>query len=79
MFNIFNSNVFIESGEAVGNVKRRLFPRRTHADQMEESFRRYLQSPIHLNLPDREETTGSAGDIVIEGVFTVVEEEEERK
>ena len=77
MFNFFNSNVFIEIGEAIGNIGRRLRPRPTHADQLDEAFRRYLQSPIHLNLPDREQESRAPGETVIEGVFRVIEEEEQ--
>jgi len=76
MFNIFNSNVFIEIGEAIGNLGRKVFKRRTHADELDEAFRRHLQSPISLDMPSRTEAPSKPGDIVIEGVFRVVEEEE---
>ena len=76
MFNIFNSNVFIEIGEAIGNLGRRVFKRRTHADELDEAFRRHLQSPLSLDMPDRTEVLCKPGDIVIEGVFRVIDEEE---
>ena len=79
MFNIFNSNVFIEIGEAIGNLGRRVFKRRTHADELDEAFRRHLQSPLSLDMPDRTEVLCKPGDIVIEGVFRVIDEEEETK
>ena len=78
MFNFFNSNVFIEIGEAIGNVGRRLFSRRSHADEMDESFRRHLQSPLHFQLPDRTEAPRKPGGIVIEGVFREITDEEEQ-
>lgn len=77
MFNFFNSNVWFEIGEAIGNVRRILLPRRNHADEMDAAFRRHLQTPIRLKLPDRTETFCKPEDIVIEGIFTVVEEEDE--
>jgi hypothetical protein len=77
MFNIFNSNVLIGIGEAIGNVGHRLWRRRSHADEMDASFRRNLQTPIQLKLPDRSETHCKPEDIVIEAIFTVVEEEDE--
>ena len=77
MFKIFNSNVFIEIGEAIGNLGRKVFQRRTHADELDEAFRRHLQSPFSLQMPDREEVPCKPGEIVIEGVFRVIDEEEE--
>ena len=79
MFNIFNSNVFIEIGEAIGNLGRRVLKRRTQADELDEAFRRHLQSPISLEIPDRDEALRTPEDIVIEGVFRVIDEEEETK
>ena len=77
MFNIFNSNVLIEIGEAIGNLGKKVFKRRTHADELDEAFRRHLQSPISLDMPDRTEALCKPGEIVIEGVFRVIDEEEE--
>ena len=42
MFNIFNSNVFIEIGEAIGNVKSKIFRRRRDTDAVEQAFRKWL-------------------------------------
>ena len=77
MFNFFNSNVFIEIGEAIGNLGRKVFRRRTHADELDEAFRRHLQSPLSIEMLDRKEALRKPEDIVIEGVFRVVDEEEE--
>jgi len=77
MFNIFNSNVFIEIGEAIGNLGKKVFRRRTHADELDEAFRRHLQSPISLKMPDRKEALSKPEEIVIEGAFRVIDEEEE--
>ncbi len=74
MLNIFNSNVLIEIGEAIGNVGRKLSPRHSHADEMEDSFRRYLQTPLHLELPCHDGTPGMTENVVIEAQFRVVEE-----
>ena len=77
MFNIFKSNVFIEIGEAIGNLGRKVLRRRTHADDLDEAFRRHLASPLSLKMPDRTEVPRKPGGIVIEGVFRVIDEEEE--
>lgn len=77
MFNIFNSNVIVEIGEAIGNIKRKLFPRRSHADELDEAFRHHLQDPYPIILSDKNEGVSKPGDIVIEGVFRVIEKEEE--
>ena len=76
MFNIFNSNVLIEIGEAIGNVRKKLFQRRSHAEELDKSFRRHLLEPLPIKLPDISEQTSKPGDDVIEGVYRVVEEEE---
>ena len=76
MVNIFNSNVFVEIGEAIGSLGKKILGRRTHADELDEAFRRHLLSPISLEMPDRAEAPCKPGDIVIEGVFRVINEEE---
>ena len=76
MFNIFNSNVLIEIGEAIGNLGSKVFRRRTHADELDEAFRRHLQSPISLEMPEREDALRKPESIVIEGRFRVIDEEE---
>ena len=77
MFNIFNSNVFVEIGEAIGNIRKRLFARRSHAEVLDETFRRYLQDPIPLHLPkEAGKSTKADESIVIEGTYRVLDKEE---
>jgi len=79
MFNIFNSNVFVEIGEAIGNVGKKLLRRRSHADEMEASFRRYLAAPLQVRLPDPGESPTTPGEIVIDATFRVLDEEEKQR
>jgi len=76
MFNIFNSNVFVEIGEAIGNIGRRLFPSRSHAQALDEAFRRHLQNPIPLHLPEKAGEATKADEDVIEGTYRVLDKEE---
>jgi hypothetical protein len=76
MLNIFNSNVCVEIGEAIGNIRKRLFPHRSHAEALDEAFRRYLANPIPLHLPARTGQPTKPSETVIEGTFHVVDEEE---
>ena len=76
MFNIFNSNVFVEIGEAIGNVGKKFLRRRSHADEMEESFRRHLAAPLEVHLPAPGETPPGPRGIVIDATFRVIDEEE---
>ena len=76
MFNIFNSNVFVEVGEAIGNVGRRLLHRHSQAEQMDESFHRHLQDPLHIAFPSSGEAPCKPEGIVIEGVFREITGEE---
>lgn len=78
MFNIFNSNVFVEIGEAIGNVSKRLFPHRSQADALDQAFRRHMQDPLSLHLPDEAGQPIKPSEIVIEGSFRVLDEEEEQ-
>jgi hypothetical protein len=73
----FNSNVFSELGEAIGNIKRKFFPRRTYADDLDASFRRHLLDPYPIILPDKNEEPRKTDVIVIEGVFRGLDKEEE--
>jgi hypothetical protein len=75
MFDIFNSNVFVEIGEAIGNVGKRLFPRRSQAEALDQAFRRHLQDPLSLHLPDEAGQPTKPSEIVIEGSFRVLDEE----
>jgi hypothetical protein len=76
MFNIFNSDVFVEIGEAIGNIRKRIFPRRSQADALDEAFRRHLQDPIPLHLPDKTEKPARPDEGVIEGTYRILDKEE---
>ncbi|MHB0859331.1 MAG: hypothetical protein ACYC5M_17415 [Anaerolineae bacterium] len=76
MFKIFYSNVFVEVGEAIGNVSKRLFPRRSRAEALDQAFRRHLQDPLSLHLPDEAGQPIKPSEIVIEGSIRVLDEEE---
>jgi len=76
MFNIFNSNVFVEIGEAIGNIGKRLIPRRSHAQALDEAFHRHLQDPIPLSLPSKATRSAQCDETVIEGSYRVLDEEE---
>jgi hypothetical protein len=76
MFSIFNSNVFAEIGEAIGNVGKRLFHRRSQAEALDEAFRRHMQDPLPLHLPDKAERPAKPDGIVIEGTYRIMEKEE---
>jgi hypothetical protein len=76
MFNIFNSNVFAEIGEAIGDVGKRLFRRRSQAEALDEAFRRHLQDPLPLHLPDKAERPAKPDESVIEGTYRIIEKEE---
>ena len=54
MFNIFNSNVFIEIGEAIGNVGRKArsrLKRRSNPELVDRASRRQLKA-CKFELPD---------------------------
>jgi hypothetical protein len=76
MFNIFNSNVFVEIGEAIGNVGQRLFPRPYRARAMDEAFRRYLLDPLPLSVSNQPQRPVKPEEIVIEGSFRCLDEED---
>ena len=51
MFNIFNSNVFIEIGEAIGNVGDRVFSRRRIPELVDSLFHKRLEAAQRIKLP----------------------------
>ena len=51
MFNIFNSQVFFEIGEVIGNVDEVVRPRRSYADDIDQAFRRRLSEAEPLIIP----------------------------
>ena len=79
MFNIFNSRVFVEIGEAIGNVGRRLFAGGSNAESLDEAFKRALQDPLpmHLQPPDKTASPERPNEFVIESNFRVLDPEEE--
>jgi len=77
VFNIFNSNVLIEIGEAIGNIGRRL-KRRSNPELVEQSFRKRL-AEITVDLPDTSGLFVEPEGEVIDAQYTVVDDEEERK
>ena len=79
MFNIFNSRVFVEIGEAIGNVGRRLFAGGSHAETLDEAFKRALRNPLpmHLQPPDKSVGPARPDEFVIESSFRVLDQEEE--
>ncbi|MHB1355036.1 MAG: hypothetical protein ACYCZF_03555 [Anaerolineae bacterium] len=74
MFNIFNSNVLIEIGEAIGNLRRRV-KKSSNPDLVDRIFRKRLsQSVIELpSTPGR--FTEPEGD-VIDVEYRIVDDEE---
>jgi hypothetical protein len=76
MFHISNSNVFVEIGEAIGNVARRLVRHHSQAEILDETYHRLLQDPPRLRLPERTGETEAHTGTVIEGTFHVIEKED---
>lgn len=77
MFNIFNSSVLIEIGEAIGNIGKRLRRHSSHAEALDEAYHSYMQNPIRLHLPDKAGNPVKPSDNVIEGTFRVIDEEDD--
>jgi len=73
---MFNSNVLVDIGEAIGNIGKRVFPRRSHVEALDEAVRRYLQDPIPLCLPDKAGEANGSREADIEGSYRVLDEEE---
>lgn len=73
MFNIFNSSVFIEIGEAIGNVGRKAFRRkRGDAELVDKIFRRRLDENRGLTLPLDGIPRVSCDDQAIDAEFRVL-------
>ena len=51
MFNIFNSNVFVEIGEAIGNIRNKALRHRSAAELVDQAFRRRLKERESLEIP----------------------------
>ena len=77
MFNIFNSNVMIEIGEAIGNIGNKLFKKpKRNAEIVDQAFRNRLTSGTlpSLNLGDSAEEVDA--EDVIDASFRVLDKEE---
>jgi hypothetical protein len=55
MFHIFNSNVFVEIGEAIGNVSEKVFQRRSAADSVDKAFHKRLNAAGRIDIPALDE------------------------
>ncbi len=77
MVNISKSNVFIEIGEAIGNVKSKIFGRRRDTGAVEQAFRKWLAGSPQLKLPRVDSALDYPDDMTIEGTFRVLADEEE--
>ena len=77
MFNFFNSNVFMEIGEAIGNVKDKVLGRRSPTAAVEQAFQKWLLESGRLKLRTADDAVGYPDDTTIEGSFRVLVDEEE--
>ena len=77
MFNGFNSDVFVEIGEAIGDIGRSLWPRASRGQRMRETFHRLRDTSPTLNLDAASQREGRPDKDVIEGSFRIVGDEEE--
>ena len=72
MFNVFNSNVFVEMSEAIGSVKRKAFGKRAHPDIVDRAFRKWLTQSPCLKLPPRDEGLHYPDGMTIDASFRVL-------
>jgi hypothetical protein len=73
----FNSNVFVEIGEAIGNVANRHWPRSSRAERLSESFQRLRETGPTLKLGEAGQEEVQVDNGVIEGTYRIVSHEEE--
>ena len=79
MFNFFNSNVFIEIGEAIGNVGSKVFKRkRGDAELVDSIFQRRLSEGRGMALPLGEMHWGRCDEEAIEAEFRILSEKEDQ-
>ena len=65
MFNIFNSNVLVEVGEAIGDMGARVFGSRgTTAELVDEIFRRRLGMAQRIRLPSTDDFVEGDDDFI---------------
>ena len=72
MFNIFNSNVFVEIGEAIGNVSEKVFQRRSAADSVDKAFHKRLNEAGRIDIPTLDEPCEYPDEEVIDVPFVVL-------
>ena len=77
MFHIFNSNVFAEIGEAIGNVSEKVFPRRSAADSVDKAFRKRLSEAGRMDIPALDEPCEYPDEEVIDIPFVVLDTDAE--
>ena len=75
MFKIFNSNVFIEIGQAIGNVRRKL-KKRSDPELVDRLFRKKLKE-YSLELPDAPGRFMEPEDEVIDVEYRVLQDTQE--
>jgi hypothetical protein len=51
MFNIFNSNVFVEIGEAIGNIRNKARRHHSVAELVDQAFRGRLKNVGSIEVP----------------------------
>ena len=74
MFNIFNSNVFVEIGEAIGNVGRKALRRKLSNPQLvDEAFRRRLERAPEVEIPLTSGPVVEPDDDVIDVEYRVLD------
>ena len=75
MFNIRDSNVFIEIGDAIGNVGKKMARRmKSNGEMVDQAFRRLLRQQSPLQIPLERPGQAKPSDDVIEAVFKVLED-----
>lgn len=73
----FRANVFSEAGEAIGNVKRRLFPKRRRRNEADAALARWLRVVPAPVIPPQRQAQRSPEGVVIEGTCRVIHPHEE--
>jgi len=77
MFNIFNSRVFVEIGEAIGNIGEKvMLRRRSAADQVDEAFRKRMKESRPVEIPIRQQSPVEPEEDVIDVSFVVLPPDE---
>jgi len=76
MFKFFNSDVFVEIGEAIGNVSERVFPHRSAVDSVERAFRRRLNEADPMDIPVLDEPRQYPRAEILDIPFVVLESDE---